>query len=288
MTELAPGIISDPSIHFGKPVIKGTRVPAEIVVSHIASGISVKDVAKEYGITEQDVYNALNYAAKQIANEHILPSAKTVSSFSGRFFYPNKFGLIHIQALEGVVGKPSFERILTSAGLSRYTETQSRMKLDNLEKGFDFAQISVLCAALDDFYGVPTGIDLARKVGESGFLIGLQNFGSLYAVAKLLNAVLPYQTKLRMNLKSAAKIVSQVTDQTCVVEENEHEFLWKIQECPYCLGRTSNTPICYMFGGFLDGLVAWATGNKHLIEERTCKARGDQVCEFSIKKKSLS
>lgn len=277
MTDLAPGIISDPSIHFGKPVIKGSRVPAEIVVSHIASGISVKDVAKEYGITEQDVYNALNYAAKHLAEGHVVPTVKLAPSVSGRFFYPNKLGLMHFQALESVVDKSSFERIMILTGLSRQIP-------DNLEKGFDFADISTFCAAIDNFYGVPASIDVARRVGQEGFSIGLKNFGALSAVGKMVTTILPYQTKLRKNLRWAAKIITQISDQKCVVEENDHEFLWRIQECPYCLGRTSNTPICYMVGGFLDGLVTWATGFKHIIEERTCKARGDQACEFSIKK----
>jgi uncharacterized protein (DUF433 family)/predicted hydrocarbon binding protein len=277
MTELAPGIISDPSIHFGKPVIKGTRVPAEIVVSHIASGISVKDVAKEYGIGEQDVYNALNYAAKHLAEGHVATTVKLAHPVSGRFFYPNLFGSFHLQALAKVTENSSYEQILNLAGLRRQIPA-------NLEKGFDFAEISAFCAAVDGFYGIPASVDISHRVGKEGFSIGLQNFGSLSAVGKMINAVLPYQTKLRRNLRSAAKIITQISDQKCVVEENGNEFLWRIQECPYCLGRTSNTPICYMVGGFLDGLVTWATGNKHVIEERTCKARGDQACEFSIKK----
>jgi len=276
MTELAPGIISDPSIHFGKPVIKGTRALVEIVVSHIASGISVKDVAKEYQITEQDVYNALNYAAKRVA-ENVVTPVIPESSTRGRFFYPNKFGLIHIQALEKIADKPSVARVLDSAGLNRQIP-------DNLEKGFDFADISAFCAAVDGVYGVSAGMDIAHRVGKEGFSIGLQNFGSLSAIGKMITAILPYQSKLRKNLQAAAKVLTQISDQTCIVEENDREFLWKIQECPYCLGRTSNASICYMVGGFLDGLTTWTTGDKHIIEERKCKARGDLVCEFSIKK----
>jgi uncharacterized protein (DUF433 family)/predicted hydrocarbon binding protein len=276
MTELAPGIISDPSTHFGKPVIKGTRVPVEIVVSHIASGISVKDVAKEYQITEQDVYHALNYAAKRVA-ENVATPVMPASSVRGRFFYPNKFGLIHMQALERIVDKPSVERVMDFAGLNRQIP-------DNLEKGFDFADISAFCAAVDSAYGVSTGMDIAHRVGKEGFSIGLQNFWSLSAVGKMITAILPYQSKLRKNLRGAANVLTRLSDQTCIVEENDREFLWKIQECPYCLGRTSNTPICYIVGGFLDGLTTWATGKRHIIEERKCKARGDLVCEFSINK----
>ncbi len=61
--ELALGITIDPSVRFGKPVIKGTRVPADTIVARVASGMNIKEIAAEYGITEKDIYNALHYAA---------------------------------------------------------------------------------------------------------------------------------------------------------------------------------------------------------------------------------
>ncbi len=75
MTDLTLGITVDPSVRFGKPVIKGTRVPAEMVVARVASGMGVQEVAEEYGITERDVYNALNYAARRLAEEQIWVTA---------------------------------------------------------------------------------------------------------------------------------------------------------------------------------------------------------------------
>ena len=71
MVELASGITVDPAIRFGKPVIRGTRVPVDTVVARVASGMAVKGVANEYGITENDVYNALRYAALRLAEEQI-------------------------------------------------------------------------------------------------------------------------------------------------------------------------------------------------------------------------
>lgn len=71
MVELTLGITVDSSVRFGKPVIKGTRVPADTVVARVASGLGIKEVAEEYDITEKDVYNALNYAARRLAEEQI-------------------------------------------------------------------------------------------------------------------------------------------------------------------------------------------------------------------------
>ncbi len=67
MVELL-GITADPSVRLGKPVIKGTRVPADTVVARAASGMmSTKEAAEEYGITEKDVYNAL--INKRVGND---------------------------------------------------------------------------------------------------------------------------------------------------------------------------------------------------------------------------
>lgn len=65
MAELTLGITVDPSVRFGKPVIKGTRVPADTIVARVASGMNIKEIAEEYGITEKDIYNALHYAASK-------------------------------------------------------------------------------------------------------------------------------------------------------------------------------------------------------------------------------
>jgi uncharacterized protein (DUF433 family) len=75
MLELAAGIIIDPSIRSGRPVIRGTRVPVDIVVGRVAAGMSVQAVADEYEITEKDVYNALRYAAQRLTEEQIWATA---------------------------------------------------------------------------------------------------------------------------------------------------------------------------------------------------------------------
>lgn len=64
-------IIIDPEISHGKPVIKGTRVPVEIVLGSLAGGMDVKDVSEEYGITREDVLAAIRYAARIVASEEI-------------------------------------------------------------------------------------------------------------------------------------------------------------------------------------------------------------------------
>ncbi len=50
MVEVAPRIAVDEAVRFGRAVIAGTRVPVETVVGRLADGMSVHEVAEEYGV----------------------------------------------------------------------------------------------------------------------------------------------------------------------------------------------------------------------------------------------
>ena len=74
MTEktLLKRIVVDPKIMIGKPVIKGTRLPVEIIVEKVAYGATIEDLRRDYPfLKEEDIRAALLYAAKRIANEEI-------------------------------------------------------------------------------------------------------------------------------------------------------------------------------------------------------------------------
>ena len=57
-------IASDPGILRGKPVVKGTRVPVEIVVGSVAGGMSIAEVCDEYLLKPEQVRAAQAYAAE--------------------------------------------------------------------------------------------------------------------------------------------------------------------------------------------------------------------------------
>lgn len=68
-------IAIDPDVMGGKPVIKGTRVPVQVIVGALAGGDTTDDVCASYNVTEQDVRAALTYAAEVLGQErlHALP-----------------------------------------------------------------------------------------------------------------------------------------------------------------------------------------------------------------------
>ena len=64
-------IVIDPRILGGRPVIKGTRVPVQIIVGELAGGSTISEVCDGYLLEEQDVRAALAYAAELLAEEKV-------------------------------------------------------------------------------------------------------------------------------------------------------------------------------------------------------------------------
>ncbi|MCX6617511.1 MAG: DUF433 domain-containing protein [Acidobacteria bacterium] len=71
MTEIAPRIVVDPQIRFGKPVIRGTRVPVHTIIAKLAGGMAPEEVAREYEVTPEDIRAALAYAANVLEQQEI-------------------------------------------------------------------------------------------------------------------------------------------------------------------------------------------------------------------------
>lgn len=68
-------IVIEANVHHGKPVIRGTRVPVVRLLGGLAGGLSIDQVAAEYGVMEADVRAALTYASELIEQDehHPLP-----------------------------------------------------------------------------------------------------------------------------------------------------------------------------------------------------------------------
>ena len=71
MKEIAPGIVVDREVRFGKPAIKGTRIPVDLVIGKMAGGMTIEEVMKEYDLKREDILNALSYAATLMKEEEI-------------------------------------------------------------------------------------------------------------------------------------------------------------------------------------------------------------------------
>jgi uncharacterized protein (DUF433 family) len=62
-------------IMLGKPVIRGTRIPVELIVRKMAEGADEQALLQAYPtLTSKDVHAALGYAADSLAHEEVVLS----------------------------------------------------------------------------------------------------------------------------------------------------------------------------------------------------------------------
>lgn len=60
----------NPAIMLGKPVIRGTRIPVELILRKLGEGAREKDLLDAYPkLTEADIRAAMIYAADALAHE---------------------------------------------------------------------------------------------------------------------------------------------------------------------------------------------------------------------------
>jgi len=63
-------ITYDPGILGGKPIVKGTRISVEFILELFASGGSIAEIVRNYPfLTEEDVRQAVNFAAQSLKND---------------------------------------------------------------------------------------------------------------------------------------------------------------------------------------------------------------------------
>jgi len=74
--KLAERIEANPEVMLGKPVIRGTRVPVELILRRISEGATEEDLLASYPhLTRDDIRAAVAFAADTIAYEEIVEAA---------------------------------------------------------------------------------------------------------------------------------------------------------------------------------------------------------------------
>ena len=63
----------NPKVMLGKPVIRGTRIPVELILRKLSEGVGEADLLDAYPrLTREDIQAAIGYAADMVAHEETL------------------------------------------------------------------------------------------------------------------------------------------------------------------------------------------------------------------------
>jgi predicted hydrocarbon binding protein len=202
-------------------------------------------------------------------------------------YYPNRLVLATFNALIDVMGENGLKAILNYAHLREFI---SQYPPDTLEREIDFADFSAMQRAILEMYGEKGGQAFIKRAGRTTFSTCLQRQGALAGVSSEAFSNLPIQTKLRVGLPAMARILSQISNQTPTVEEDEACFRYIVQQCPDCWGRMrTEKATCFFGAGLLEEGLKWISGGREFqVTETKCMAKGDETCEYSINKIPIS
>lgn len=68
-------IVIDPEIMAGKPTVRGTRIPVELVLKRLAQDLDLETLFEAYPrLTPEDVKACLEYAKALVGGEDIYPA----------------------------------------------------------------------------------------------------------------------------------------------------------------------------------------------------------------------
>lgn len=71
----------NPRVMLGKPVIRGTRIPVELILRKLSEGATEGDLLDGYpNLAREDIHAAMRYAADTIAHEEVVFIGKDASN----------------------------------------------------------------------------------------------------------------------------------------------------------------------------------------------------------------
>jgi predicted hydrocarbon binding protein len=183
-----------------------------------------------------------------------------------------------MQALDRELGRATLSGVLVKAVLpSEWADPTRWGPLSGTTAAEAYAGLQ---KAFRTYYGrgargflIRVGNDLWHRLLEDAPL-------ALKAQAKILRG-LPVSARRRPALELLAKLMGDKRGDV-TVHTLDLNLLLADHASPGTLGQSEQGRICYVTLGLLRECLFWATEQEHDIEETSCRANGEEACEFQI------
>lgn len=183
-----------------------------------------------------------------------------------------------VQTTAAELGQENLSTVLVKAGLP--SDWGSPAHLDSLDEVVAAEAYAGLQQAMRTYYGrgargilMRVGSKLWDRLLDGASL-------PLKAQAKVLRR-LPLNARRKAALDLMANLIgSKKGDVT--VHTLDLDLLLADHASPGTLEQSESEHICYVTMGLLRECLFWATGQEHDIEETSCRATGEDSCEFKI------
>lgn len=195
-------------------------------------------------------------------------------------FYPNLIGRLYLLSLEDVMGRNGVNALLNLAGRRHLVNNYPPA---NLRREFAFSDLSAISQATHTMYGPRVARGMELRAGRYAFNLGLKEFGPLLGMADLALKLMPLKMKTKIALNATAQTFDRFSDQPTHVEEWQDHYLYVIDHCPICWGRTTAYPSGALAQGILEEALAWVSGGKPFeVQQTSCQGMGCTRCIFTI------
>ncbi len=183
-----------------------------------------------------------------------------------------------VETIASELGQEKLSIVLEKAGLTPDRSDPARWgSMNGTAAAETYAGLQ---KAMRTYYGRGAR-GILMRVGSNmwGRLLGNAPLG-VKAQSKFIFG-LPVSARRKPALELLAKLLAdQRGDVT--VHTLDLDLLLADKASPGTLGQSESERICYVSLGLLRGCLYWATGQEHDIEETSCRANGEDACEFKI------
>lgn len=176
------------------------------------------------------------------------------------------------------LGTDSFNAVLALSGLpGEWAKPESVGRMDAREAARIYASMQT---AMRRYYGRGARGVLLR-VGQRLWHALLEDAALAGRAQAALIRRLPLQARRKPVLELLARFLSlQPGDVT--LHTLDLDLLLADHISPTTQGIQDRSPVCFVTRGLIGESLFWATGQRHDVEETSCKARGENACEFKI------
>jgi len=192
--------------------------------------------------------------------------------------FPNRVLQRLVETVSIELGPDQFSAMLSLSKLpTDWAEPKTFSKTDPVEAAKVYASLQ---AAMRTYYGRGARGVLVRVGGRLWeHLLNDAALGGKAHAAVIKR--LPLSTRRKPSLELLGKFIgTQSGDVT--VHTQDLDLLLADHTSPNTDGQSASAPICYVTQGLIRESLFWATGQSFDVEETSCKAMGEEACEFSI------
>jgi len=176
------------------------------------------------------------------------------------------------------LGSDQFTAMLSLSQLpAEWAKPETFAKTDPVDAAKTYASLQV---AMRTYYGRGARGVLAR-VGQRLWNHLLEDAALGGKAQAAVVKRLPLSARRKPTLELLAKFLGQRSGDI-TVHTLDFDLLLADHTSPNTDGQSASAPICYVTQGLIREALFWATDQNYDVEETSCKAMGEEACEFTI------